>query len=716
MRKCLAISFVMLMAVAEALACGGGMTTHHYYLFSVFCRETMYQPLFSNRLDEFWKSYTNGAVEKWQWHEKEIADYAKSRGDKEMTEYLVELGKYLDISQQLGETWDYPTKEQLQERQQNLTKMIVKADAHRGGRLTDQWKLLRMRANMVLGKHEANIRYWEQTASKLQPSVYKDMMENIYAGALLNTGKRIEACNVFAKQEDMLSMKWGMRQYRNIAGIKAIYAEDPNMPVLNYLVQDFVNNAQETLDSYATDEEGNVIPVDDEWMRMVDARVANKEDVNAFVSFANTVLQEGKTKSPALWKAAIGELQYLYGKYDEAMKTLDEAMNLDGTQRMKDNARAIRMVASAGSSRFAKKDYQKWVVGEMKWVAAKKQEEPGEYNHYSEVLDRFVYEELVPRYQKSGNKNLATALVALFHSSSDIWKEANPTEYFPEDDNWNYNYSGDYYYALSTMSGDELADYYKWLTKSGKGELEKWAKSVIGKDANYYNDLIGTHYMAEGRFDKAIDYLKNIPTSFLEGQNINFYMAKRDYTKPRWMGRQTFGEGVRTEGANLATMTNNPKLEFCKDIVSMEAQLPIARQGVKEEIAYKLATRYFQASVYGDCWYLTDYGWSSYIDTLTINERRFVDKTVEYLNISKESTDMQLKLESLYALAYIPVEPWCEEDYDWSTGATSYLPLRKNSQYAALKNLEYFIRNNQSMRMPAYVSKCDVLKQFRKTL
>lgn len=706
------ISIMALMLSVEGFACAG-MGTHNYYLFSVFNRETMGQSLFTERLDAFWKNYTNGLVDEWRWHDKEIYAYAQQKGDKDMVAYLDELKKYLDISDQLQETWDYPTKEQLAERKQTLQNMIVKADAHRNGKMGVQWRLLRMRANMVLGKHQDNLTYWHNVASQLSPSVYKDMMQNIYAGALMNTGNRIEACNEFARQGDMLSMKWGMRKYRNIAGIKAIYAENPNMAVLSYLVQDFVNNAQETLDSYATDEEGNVIPVDDEWMRMVDARVASKQDVDEFIGFAQKVLKEKKTDSPALWKAAIGELQYLYGHHDEAMKTLDEAVKMAGTQRMKDNARAIRLVASVGSKRFQKSSYQKWVVEEMRWLVTKSKEEGGYYNHYREVMDRLIYTELSPRYEKMGDKNLANALLALYENDSVMWGEQS--ESMP-DNSWNPNYSGYYYYELSELSADQLVDYYQWLKTKSKGELEAWAKQAVRMEDNYYLDLIGTRYMSEGKFDKAIDYLKNIPWSFLEGQNISYYMAHRDYSKPRWEGRQRFGKDEVTEGAHLATLSKNPKLEFCKDIVSMEAQLPIARQGVKEEIAYKLATRYFQASVYGDCWYLTDYGWSSYIDTLTINERRFVDKTVEYLNISKESTDMQLKLESLYALAYIPVEPWCEEDYDWATGATSYLPLRKNSQYAALKNLEYFIRNNQSVQMPAYVSKCDVLKQFRKTL
>ncbi len=712
MKRLLVISIMALMLSVEGFACAG-MGTHNYYLFSVFNREKMGQSLFTERLDAFWKNYTNGLVDEWRWHDKEIYAYAQQKGDKDMVAYLDELKKYLDISDQMQETWDYPTKEQLAERKQTLQNMIVKADAHRNGKMGVQWRLLRMRANMVLGKHQDNLTYWHNVASQLSPSVYKDMMQNIYAGALMNTGNRIEACNEFARQGDMLSMKWGMRNYRNIAGIKTIYAENPNMAVLSYLVQDFVNNAQETLDSYTKDEKGEMIPVDDEWMRMVDARVASKQDVDEFIGFAQKVLKEKKTDSPALWKAAIGELQYLYGHHDEAMKTLDEAVKMAGTKRMKDNARAIRLVASVGSKRFQKSSYQKWVVEEMRWLVTKSKEDGGYYNHYREVMDRLIYTELSPRYEKMGDKNLANALLALYENDSVMWGEQS--ESMP-DNSWNPNYSGYYYYELSELSADQLVDYYQWLKTKSKGELEAWAKQAVRMEDNYYLDLIGTRYMSEGKFDKAIDYLKNIPWSFLEGQNISYYMAHRDYSKPRWEGRQRFGKDEVTEGAHLATLSKNPKLDFCKDIVNMEAQLPVARQGVREDLAYKLATRYFQASVYGDCWYLTDYGWSSYIDTLSTKERLFVDKTIEYLNISKQSTDMQMRLKSLYALAYIPVEPWCDEDYDWQTGATTYLPLRDNHQYKALNELDHFLSIHKNISTPNYVSKCDVLKQFRKTL
>jgi hypothetical protein len=64
---------------------------------------------------------------------------------------------------------------------------------------------------------------------------------------------------------------------------------------------------------------------------------------------------------------------------------------------MKDNARAIRIVASA-SCKHKDANYDEWLVGELEWLAAKIREEANSpegtdfgsmtYNHYFDILDR----------------------------------------------------------------------------------------------------------------------------------------------------------------------------------------------------------------------------------------------------------------------------------------------------------------------------------------
>ena len=349
MKRFIAISIVLLSLCTPSMGCAWIGTTN-YYMFSVFRREQMNSSLFADQFKKFWEAYTDGEVSEYAWHEDDIMDIAKKKNDLEMTHYLEHLNKYLEISQQLGEHWEYPTKEQLAQRKADLSAMIAQANGYSGKRLKAQWELLRMRANMVLGNHTANITQWEQKSSKLPASAYREMMRNIYAGALLHQGRRTEACDIYAEQGDLVSIKWAMRKHRNLAGIKAIFAENPNSPTMNYLVQDFVNNVQETIDSDG----------DKDWIEgMLDQRVVLLNEANSFISYARKVVEEKKTQSPAMWMAAIGELQYLQGQYRDAMGTLSMAMEMKGTERMRDNARTIRLITSAKVNKLDM-EYTNW--------------------------------------------------------------------------------------------------------------------------------------------------------------------------------------------------------------------------------------------------------------------------------------------------------------------------------------------------------------------
>ncbi len=705
MKKFIAISFLSLCFSIDGLACADVCCQHNYYLFSVFNRELLSHNLFSDRLDAYWKRYTGGKVDGWYMHEKEILECAKNKRDSEMLAYLTELNKYLGVCDELGETWDYPTKERLAARKQTFSTMIQKADNYRGERLKGQWMLLRMRANMVQGNHQANVAYWEQKASRQPASVYRDMMRNIYAGALMHVGRRIDACNEFASQGDMLSLKWAMRKYRNLAGIQKIYQENPNMPSLAYLVQDFVNNAQETLDqSKATD-----IGVDEEWMEEIDARNIRKEEADRFITFAKKVLSENKTKTPALWQAAIGELQYLYNRNDEAMTTLNSAMSLDGTERMKENVRAIRAVASVRSKMFHERNYNQWITQEIKWLVSKGKAEGYSNSHYTEVLDRLIYSELAPRLSKEGNSELALALYAVYENQEYVWGQKKDDSWY--DPSWNGNYSGEYYSELDGMSGDKLRNYVSWMAKAPADELEQWVKGGASVDKEYFNDLIGTHYLAEGRFADAATYLRKVSPKFMEGQNFSWYLANRDYTKPVWIYNQRTSGFSSEEGANKGKLHDNPKLRFCEDIIRMESQFGLAETGLREKLAYQLATRLYQASPWGDCWYLTHYGWSCG-DSAVVGELDYVARAVHYLEVSRKSTDFDLRQQSLYALAFIPMDPWATTRWDSEACDMVTIINRNSRQYRALMDLALFRRNNSS-RLASYVTNCDLLKKFQ---
>ena len=706
MRKFIILSLMAIMGCTDLLACGGDYGNHNNYLFSVFRREMMNEDLFKDRADAFWKEYTSGAADSYQWNKNLIRDVIDKKGDTEMARYTEWLNTYLEICSQLKDTWNYPTKEELQERKTTLLNMLKAAREYKGTRLQAQYALLRMRTNMVLGSHMDNVSFWEQTGQKMAPSVYRNMMENIYAGALLHLNQRTKACEIYARQEDMVSIKWAMRKYRNLAGIKTIMAENPNSMTMNFLVQDFVNNAQETQDT------------EEEFLADIDARPIKTPEVLQFISYAQEVVDKKLSHSPALWLAAIGELQWLLGQDDKAMATLDKAVKADGTPRMKDNARAIRMVVSVRPSKMDKK-YASWLAGELKWLNGKIKEEAGNEanrdnyhypfydNHYFDVLDRLVFANLHPKYEKMGNKSAAAATLCMMQNS-DKYLGIN----FSEPSGWNPNYSSEYFiYLDDKMSTQDIVNLQQWANKAPANDLEQLLKPFC-KDNNFLNDLIGTRYMADADFSTAIGYLEKVPTSFLNKQNISWYMGHRDYTTARWLKRQADDEREETDGPDLANLTSNPKLNFCRELLDLESQIGTANAETRSRLAYDLATRYYQASYAGECWWLTQYG-SSVDDTARVDRADLVQRAVDYLQQAKESKDFNIRQNSLYALAFVPSEPWANFDYDWQAQRDIITPHPNSRQYKALAALDAFERENRS-RVAPYVSRCDVLRQFRK--
>lgn len=694
MRKSTVISILLLALSTQAWGCLW-IGTNNYYMFSVFRREMMNSSLFSDQFNQFWQTYTDGKASSYKWNEDEIMEVAKKKKDTEMTTYLTHLNKYLDISRELGETWDYPTKEQLAQRKQDLNAMITQANGYTGTRLKPQWELLRMRANMVLGNHAANITQWKQKSSKLPSSAYRDMMRNIYAGALLHEGHRGEACDIYADQGDLVSIKWAMRKHRNLAGIKAIFAERPDSPTMNFLVQDFVNNVQETIDSDG----------DKDWVEdMLDHRVIPHGDVNSFISYARKLVEEKKTKSPSMWMAAVGELQYLYGQYNEAMTTLDKAVEMNGTERMRDNARTIRLIASVKTSRLDQ-SYTRWLADEFNWLIQKAKEEAKGYdadiyyNHYYEMIARLVYDNLVPRYTAAGQPEMAAALLLMMtgdklHNSIAI----NPMESHLDYSSVHFNY-------INKMSPEQLVNYKRFLQTKAQDPFEALVKKNINVDADYYNDLIGTAYLACDNQEKATQYLSLVPLSFIEQQAIRPYTV-RDYTKARWLGRQEVDEYASP------AVTSNPKVNFCNDISKLNARYAGANGEARKRLAYDLAIRYYQASHLGDCWYLTQYG-QSVNDTTRTDRADLIGKAIQLLEESATSNEHTLKLNSLYALAFIPLDEWCVWDFDWKNNRQFISQVNTESeQYTHLFNLHQYTSKNKE-RLPYYVTKCDVLKKFR---
>lgn len=717
-------------------ACVSEYSDHNYYMFSVFNRDQT-SPAYLYDIASYWQKYAGNTssvnLSFYRWNKEDILKVAKHKKDAGMLSYLGSLNAYLDACEKLNpNAWNYASKQERLQIQQSLTRLNNASKIYKGTQLKSQYALLRMRTNMMKGFHQQNITYWNAIASRLPKSPWREAMRNIYARALWKTGKHHQALEIYAEQGDMASIRVLARNYRNLAGIQSIYFKNPNSAMLTYLVQDFVNNCQQTIDSR------NQNPINKEWIEEIGAKVIYQKEALSFITFANKVIAENKTQNPCLWRSATAMLHYLYGYQQEAWKESTEAITLDGTQRMKDNARAIRLLVSTRNVQVDS-DYPQYLVGEFKWLnemakgesTRAKGEKPKNDDftnpdiHYVEVKERVAYRALYNRFKTMADKakkedrqeagrnyeSMATAMYGMMDAyMRTFYKDQQDEEYISR-----YLYSSEYAFRLDSLSAQQLADYYRFITSSHQDAFEQYVCQSLYRNADFFKDMIGTKYLAEGNFGEAACWQKDVSLDFINNQTISFYAEKRSYAVPYWFNHQKVNDSdMWSIQGSYAHLKENPKWKFCQEMNQLIGQYNVTREGEsRKKLAYELATRYYQASCYGDCWYLTHYG-KSVADSARTGEADFAAIAQDYLKISKQSSNLTLRYHSLYALSSIGIDPWFKITYD-ANWKEQKLLQPQSAQYQAMMEWSKFCHQHPEI-VDQYTTRCDVLKQFEKKL
>ncbi len=676
MKRFIIISLLAAMTL-PGMACGW-VESHNKYLFSAYNHRE-----FSERIeticDNNWKAYLGSDSQYFWFNADEVIKAAREKGDALMVSYVQNLQKYLDcvsIERQKQFEWNYPSKEEMAQQQKDLQAVRAYALGKTKTKLRSQHALLYMRCNMMLGRHQENITYWEQTAKDFIDTVYKEMMENIYAGALYKTGREAEAAELFAEMGDCNSLMTQFYKKRSYQAIRQHYQQNPTSKVLPFLVQDFVNNAQEAADS---DGFGKLF-----------VRDLNKQEIWQMRNFCEEVLREGKTDTPILWKSAKAWLEYMFGDKKQATKDILAATKLDGTVRMKECARVLMLYITAMQAKESEA-FDDYLADELTWLD-EKIKEPEDINdgYFYRAKDRLVHQALASHYS-----NRPVMAVGLLNTAKTYLYET----------------------YIDTMQVEQLEKYLFFTNTPAKTSLEKYLKSHIEKNDTILEDLIGTKYMRLCQWDKAIKWLEHVPAKFYDGQGYRLYALLRKTEVEPWITRQWLkDEDLEKAERYHWTIRENPKLLFAKDMQMKEATLNLLSGKALQQRSYDLAVRYAQASYAGDCWYLMRDG-KSCMDTLRVNEVDLIAKAHRYLQEAALTSDFRLKERALYAMAwrelYREGSFWREEIWDDNLSENVWKVNRQSPQYRAFTGLADLEKQN-AQQTSQYVSRCDEFIQFRK--
>ena len=133
-----------------------------------------------------------------------------------------------------------------------------------------------------------------------------------------------------------------------------------------------------------------------------------RNEVDGFIAFAEQVVKEGRTSTPSMWYSAAALLNFHYGKYAEARTLADKAMAAQGNERMKDNARIIRLLVSTAEKQSDENVYESFLITELQWLNDKVKAEDGGLAW--RAANRIYRLHLIPRYEKLGRPLTAAML------------------------------------------------------------------------------------------------------------------------------------------------------------------------------------------------------------------------------------------------------------------------------------------------------------------
>ena len=681
MKRFIIISLMTAMTL-PMLACGGG-GTDNYYLFSPFVGNN-FRSRVQNICNDNWKAYLGSTSEYFWFNADEVIKAAQQKGDGLMVSYVQNLQKYLDcvdIEERKQYEWNYPTKEDLDGQKRTLQAVRTYALGKTKSKLRSQHALLYMRCNMMLGQHSENVTYWEQTAKDFIETVYKDMMKNIYAGALYRTGREAEAGELFAEMDDEESLMTQFYKKRSYLAISQHYKQNPTSKALPWLLKDFVNNAQEAADAV----NGGGGSVGKQFIRDI-----NQQESWQMQQFCEMVVREGKTDCPIMWKSAKAWLEFLAGNQKEAANDILEAVKLDGTARMKDNAHVLMLYITAAQAKPSEA-FDDYIADELQWLKQKSDEDW----FFSGAENRLTNYVLVPHY-RSNPVRLAAICRALDSGGSG--------------------------FDLDTLNVSSTEKYLYYTNTPAKNKLDRFLKANLHENDTVLSELIGTKYMRLCQWDKAIQWLQNIPIAFYNeyrSREYRYYSVLRKYNVEPWIKRQWLNSDEAWE--KDVKWWKHIKLDFCKEMQMMEGSLNLLNGKALDQRYYNLAIYYAQASVHGDCWWLMRDFKGAY-DKVRANEVDFGQKAYEMLQKAAMSSDPALKRKALFAMGYrelYGIVPYSESNGKlwrekvWDEQQSEYVDKVNSSgpQYRAFQAL-YDLTGDQPEE--DYIRKCDEYVQFRK--
>ena len=577
LRKYIISAVALLAWAADSWGCGIWICPpEEYLLFRVFDKTAIYTPC-------------------------GVVSQLPESDDPEVKRYLELARSCSNIRSQYNSKWYYPTKED-DVVISSLEEVLDESLDYKGTRLKDRYALQAARAMFTLGKFRTMIDWWNEIKGDLKDVAVRNSIEGYVAGALFRTGERTKALEYYTEIGDLSSIIYCLSKMENYDGNRSVleYAavNCPDNPFVFEILQEYV--AKFEAYDYFSEKHELIDACYDMCMRAV-----------------------GNSRQPAAWLYTAAFLKFQMGHPDVASNILARAEKCNASAFLKDSMRVLRILIDAQAYTYDTA-YESKLLSDLKWLDNKIQSNISEnvreetsriyslkycysYYYWNDMMRRLVLGTVCPGMIETGKAPLALLLAnyadnrlmmsvnrveiyddgSVFHMALDEYRKDG--KYFND-----FDFSNHYFRMLDELPVSCLVQ-YESLLRNPSSPIEKFLKDRCYVSGDYLNEIIGTRFIRELNYSKAVKYLSKVSEGYEDRLNTSAYMYFNPFEVKLRQGKKM----------------RNYKLDFARKMLDYERIVKTCVDAdIKGQALIKIGLGI--RSSFGYCWALTHYGKSEY--------------------------------------------------------------------------------------------------------
>ncbi|WP_309641727.1 hypothetical protein [Flavobacterium sp.] len=431
---------------------------------------------------------------------------------------------------------------------------------------------------------------------------------------------------------------------KNLDYLKAIYANDPNSRILDFLLLREINKIEDWVYTpYYTNYLPSVEQLGYYWnddlqskINTITLRARSEKDriyAQEVLTFLNSV-DFSKVKNVALWKAAEIQLLFITKSYPDCMAKINQFEKQYPNQKIAIEIEKIKAICITANQEYGKaiiKDEIKPII--LKYIKD----------------NRFLFA-LGRELEFNGNLTEGVALFSLLENTYSEGYDGDDVEWrgnrLKTSGNFDYFYT--YFdYLDFVYSADELQRIVSKLDTHLDSDFKKILYKKLLEDQDYLKDLLGTKYIRENRLTAALKTFRSLGAAY-------------------WMNNYNAWE--RDQYSEYYAFDQNPfyTLKHTEEFIEHKEKFIVTKLSVTEHLVkflnlandrktkdrdyyyFLVANCYFNMSYEGNSWMMRRYKSSSgyyegYENESYIDEReyRMKLKAMEYYQLASENSKTQ---------------------------------------------------------------------------